>query len=107
VPIVHLSFTRTDEIKALLETIRPDEIYNFASRSSSAQLFDDPIATSTINGLAVVAFLEVLHGTRRGRAFARHRAASCLPIANSRRRMKIHRCCQGTLMALQSCSRTR
>src|SRR5882672_8836400 len=43
VPIVHLSVTGSDAIKALLEAIRPDEIYNFASRSSSAQLFDDPI----------------------------------------------------------------
>jgi GDPmannose 4,6-dehydratase len=82
VPTVHLSLTRTDEIKALLETIRPDEIYNFASRSSSAQLFDDPIATSTINGLAVVAFLEVLRGTLPRARFCQ--ASSSELFANSK-----------------------
>jgi len=82
VPTVHLSLTRTDEIKALLETIRPDEIYNLASRSSSAQLFDDPIATSTINGLAVVAFLEVLRGTLPRARFCQ--ASSSELFANSK-----------------------
>jgi GDPmannose 4,6-dehydratase len=82
VPTVHLNLTRTDEIKALLETIRPDEIYNFASRSSSAQLFDDPLATSTINGLAVVAFLEVLRGTLPQARFCQ--ASSSELFANSK-----------------------
>lgn len=60
VPIRHLDLTHGDGITTLLEETQPNEVYNFASRSSSAQLFDDPIATSEINGLAVVRFLEVL-----------------------------------------------
>ena len=36
------------------------EIYNLASRASSAQLFDDPLATADINGLAVGRFLEAI-----------------------------------------------
>jgi GDPmannose 4,6-dehydratase len=81
VPIVHLSFTRTENIKTLLETIRPDEVYNLASRSSSAQLFDDPIATSEINGVAVVGFLEVLRGTLPHARFCQ--ASSSELFANS------------------------
>lgn len=40
--------------------IQPDEIYNLASRSSSSQLFDDPLATADINGVATVRFLEAI-----------------------------------------------
>ena len=63
VPVMQLDFASPGEIRALLEKIRPDEIYNFASRASSAQLFDNPMATSEVNGLAIVGFLEVLRST--------------------------------------------
>ena len=60
VPVRHLDLAHGDGIKALLEDTQPHEIYNFASRSSSAQLFDDPIATAEVNGLAVAWFLEAI-----------------------------------------------
>ena len=60
VPICHLDLHDARSISALLEKTEPSEVYNFASRSSSSQLFDDPIATAEINGLAVVRFLEAL-----------------------------------------------
>ena len=82
VPVEHLDLTHIEEIGTLLERIRPDEIYNFASRSSSAQLFDDPIATSCINGLAVVGFLEVLRNTLPKSRFCQ--ASSSELFANSR-----------------------
>jgi GDPmannose 4,6-dehydratase len=82
VPILHLDYTRIEEIRTLVESIRPDEIYNLASRSSSAQLFDDPIATSQINGLAVVGFLEVLRGTLPKSRFCQ--ASSSELFANSK-----------------------
>src|SRR3954468_1594427 len=60
VPIYHLDLHDAVSISGLLEKTEPSEVYNFAARSSSSQLFDDPIATAEINGLAVVRFLEVL-----------------------------------------------
>lgn len=50
------------EIELLLERIRPDEVYNLAARSSSADLFTQPVLTGEINGLAVARLLEaILH----------------------------------------------
>lgn len=60
VPIVHLDLADARQIHIVLEHFRPDEIYNLAARSSSTQLFDDPIATSEINGLSVVKILEAM-----------------------------------------------
>jgi GDPmannose 4,6-dehydratase len=47
-------------LKALLVEYRPDEIYNFAARASSSQLFVDPLLTGDFNGLAVVRLLEAI-----------------------------------------------
>ena len=58
VPVVYLDLTDTQSLQQVIERYRPDEIYNLASRSSSTQLFDDPIATAEVNGLSVVRFLE-------------------------------------------------
>lgn len=58
IELEHLDLSNTQEIKHAIEKIRPDEVYNLAARSSSAQLFDDPVATAEINGLAAVRFLE-------------------------------------------------
>lgn len=60
VPVIPLDLADSRSIQEILERIQPDEIYNLASRSSSAQLFDDPIATAEINGLSVVRFLETI-----------------------------------------------
>jgi GDPmannose 4,6-dehydratase len=58
VPVWHLDLADMARIEHLVSTQRFDEIYNLASRSSSAQLFDDVIATSEINGVAVARILE-------------------------------------------------
>jgi len=47
-------------LQAIIEEIRPTEIYNLAARASSSQLFNDPLLTSEVNGLAVVRLLELI-----------------------------------------------
>ncbi len=42
----------------LLEKIQPREVYNLAARASSATLFDEPVLTAKINGLAVARLLD-------------------------------------------------
>ncbi len=58
--IRNLDLTRFDDIRSLFAELKPDEIFNLAARASSAQLFDDAIATGDINGLAVTRMLEAL-----------------------------------------------
>jgi GDPmannose 4,6-dehydratase len=58
VPVLYLDLANMEQFERLFESHRFDEVYNLASRSSSAQLFDDVIATSEINGVAVARFLE-------------------------------------------------
>lgn len=55
-------------IEAVITRHHPDEIYNLGARASSAQLFDDAVATGDINGLAVTRLLDVverLHPTAK------------------------------------------
>ncbi len=47
-------------IAKIVKKIRPTEIYNLASRASSSQLFDDPIETGDVNGLACTRWLEAI-----------------------------------------------
>ncbi|MDY6945974.1 MAG: GDP-mannose 4,6-dehydratase [Pseudomonadota bacterium] len=47
-------------LRGLLAKYRPDEVYNFAARASSSQLFVDPVLTGDFNGLAVVRILEAI-----------------------------------------------
>lgn len=58
--VLQLELTDGAAIEAVVADWRPDEIYNLAARASSAQLFDDPILTAEINGLATVRFLEAM-----------------------------------------------
>lgn len=44
----------------ILSGFRPAEIYNFAAYSSGAGMYDDPVAISDINGLAVTRILEAI-----------------------------------------------
>ncbi|MBL8271001.1 GDP-mannose 4,6-dehydratase [Steroidobacter sp.] len=46
--------------RSLISQYQPDEIYNFAARASSSQLFADPVLTGDFNGLAVVRILEAI-----------------------------------------------
>ncbi len=60
VPLVRVDLANAKEIEDLVRQLRPDEIYNLAARASSAQLFDDPLATAEINGVAVARWLEAI-----------------------------------------------
>lgn len=54
----------TFDQKCIGQTIRkyrPDEIYNFAARASSKQLWSDPVATGKLNAIAVVELLDAIH----------------------------------------------
>jgi GDPmannose 4,6-dehydratase len=60
VNVARINLSSTSEVKDIIANVRPHEVYNLAARSSSAQLFDDPIATAEINGLAAVRILEAI-----------------------------------------------
>ncbi|WP_432240074.1 GDP-mannose 4,6-dehydratase [Herbaspirillum robiniae] len=60
VELRQLDLTDTAAISDMVAGVSPDEIYNLAARASSAQLFDDPLLTAEINGLATVRFLEAI-----------------------------------------------
>jgi GDPmannose 4,6-dehydratase len=60
VELVCGSLSDQPRLQAIIEEIRPTEIYNFAARASSSQLFNDPLLTSEVNGLAVVRLLELI-----------------------------------------------
>jgi GDPmannose 4,6-dehydratase len=60
VPVLALDLGDLAAIEDLVRTHRPTEIYNFAARASSAQLFDDPLATAEINGVAIARLLEAI-----------------------------------------------
>ena len=51
VPVIALDLADMAQIEDAIRDRRPDEVYNFAARASSAQLFDDPLATADINGV--------------------------------------------------------
>lgn len=63
VEIRRLDLADTAAVAALVAEVQADEIYNLGARSSSAQLFDDPLMTAEINGLACVRFLEAIRQT--------------------------------------------
>jgi GDPmannose 4,6-dehydratase len=60
VPMLVLDLSDMQQVEDLIGKVQPNEIYNFAARASSAQLFDDPLATADINGVAVARFLQAI-----------------------------------------------
>jgi GDPmannose 4,6-dehydratase len=50
--------TRTDDVRALLLDLAPDEVYNLAALSSVAQSWAEPELTGRVNGLAAAALME-------------------------------------------------
>lgn len=58
----HLDLTSAEAVRALLKQTNPGLVFNLAARASSAQLFDDPLATTDVNGVAVVRLLEAIRG---------------------------------------------
>lgn len=59
--VVVTDFSRLAAFEHLLQTYRPDEIYNCAARASSSQLRIDPAETGEVNGLAVARMLDAIH----------------------------------------------
>jgi GDPmannose 4,6-dehydratase len=68
-PLRVLDLSSMSQVQALIREVRPNEIYNLAARASSAQLFDDPLATTDINGVAVARLLEAIDQTDNGIKF--------------------------------------
>lgn len=60
VKLVYLDLTDALSIEQVVKNYKPCEIYLLASRSSSSQLADDPIATAHVNGLSTLYFLEAM-----------------------------------------------
>jgi GDPmannose 4,6-dehydratase len=60
VPVVEMSLSDGPRIAALIREHQPQAIYNFAARASSAQLFDDAVASADINGVGVARILEAI-----------------------------------------------
>jgi GDPmannose 4,6-dehydratase len=50
--------TRTDDVRALLVDLAPDEVYNLAALSSVARSWSEPDLTAQVNGTAAVALME-------------------------------------------------
>jgi GDPmannose 4,6-dehydratase len=61
----HCALASQTEIAAILQAVRPDEVYNFAARASGAGMFDDPAGLGDVNGLAVTRLLEAILATDR------------------------------------------
>ncbi|MBF0625722.1 MAG: GDP-mannose 4,6-dehydratase [Magnetococcales bacterium] len=55
-----LEMTEFANIMRVVDRIQPDEIYNLAAQSFVHDSFEQPLYTSTVNGMAVVYFLEVI-----------------------------------------------
>jgi GDPmannose 4,6-dehydratase len=60
VPLVQLDLADVTQIDRVIATVQPDAVFNYAARASSAQLFDDPLGTAAINGVAVAGLLEAI-----------------------------------------------
>lgn len=60
VPVRWLPLSDAARIGELVAEQRPAAIFNLAARASSAQLFDDSVATADINGVAVARLLEAI-----------------------------------------------
>lgn len=60
VKVEKVDLSSASDINNIIRTYKPDELYNLAARSSSRALFDDPVATAEINGIAAVRFLEAI-----------------------------------------------
>ena len=60
VELVEWDMLDQGKLVELLQTCRPQEIYNFAGYTSGAGMFDDPAGIGEINGMAVTRMLEAI-----------------------------------------------
>jgi len=75
IPVHELDLLDVDKIINMFKEVHPQVVFNLAARASSAQLFDDAVLTSEINGVSVVRLLEAIKRTDRGVKFCQ--ASSC------------------------------
>lgn len=78
---VHWDIRSCDKMKAILSHYRPNEIYNFASYSSGAGMFDDPAEIGDLNGLSVTRLLEAIRGTDRDIRFCQASSSEMFGMA--------------------------
>lgn len=64
IEVVTGSLLSEDFLRKAIAEYQPEEIYNFAARASSSQLFVDPVLTGDFNGLAVARILEAIRNVR-------------------------------------------
>lgn len=60
VEIVFMDLLELTNIYRVIESIKPDEVYNLAAQSFVGVSFDQPILTSDVNGLGTLRLLEAL-----------------------------------------------
>jgi GDPmannose 4,6-dehydratase len=58
--VLYADLRDEEMLRSVLKKCAPQEIYNLAARASSSQLFDQPLLTADVNGLAVVRLLEAI-----------------------------------------------
>ena len=63
VEFVALDLAEMADFSRMVETVRPDEIYNLAGQSSVALSFDQPVYTTEINGVAPLRMLVAVQET--------------------------------------------
>lgn len=60
VDLVACDLQRQDSIDAVLDAVRPQQVFNLAAHASGAGMFDDPVTLSDVNGMAVARWLEAI-----------------------------------------------
>lgn len=60
VELVDWDMSSQAEMVRVLRNVRPTEVYNFAAFTSGSGMYDDPVSTCDVNGLAVVRILEAI-----------------------------------------------
>ncbi len=64
VTLVPMNLLDAADVRGVVESAAPDEIYNCAAYSSGAGMYEDPVGLGEINGLAVTRLLEALRAAR-------------------------------------------
>jgi GDPmannose 4,6-dehydratase len=67
--LVEADMLQQDSLMRALEETAPDEVYNFASRSSVSRSWADPVLTAEVNGLGVSRLLEAIRCVKPGIRF--------------------------------------
>lgn len=63
--VPHLAeLSEAESLRSVVDEVEPDAVINLAALSSVAQSWSQPLATATINGLAVAALLDAANGVR-------------------------------------------